>query len=184
MFEKKDSRIIDCVELIPNIFKDDRGSFIKTFHTASYKKLGLDYQFCEEYYSRSFKNVIRGLHFQNPPMDHSKLVYCIEGSVFDVIVDLRVGSPTFGMFDTFTLSAETANILYIPRGLAHGFCSNTQVSTMIYKTSTVHDVESDTGILWNSLDIPWPTNNPVISERDKQFISFKDFKSPFVYQDL
>ena len=84
-------------------------------------------------------------------MDHSKLVYCIEGSVFDVIVDLRVGSPTFGMFDTFTLSAETANILYIPRGLAHGFCSNTQVSTMIYKTSTVHDVESDTGILWNSL---------------------------------
>ena len=163
-------------------FKDHRGIFEKPFF-ANLDIMGFD-ENLEIIVSKSNKNVIRGLHFQNPPMDHSKLVYCIEGSVFDVIVDLRVGSPTFGMFDTFTLSAETANILYIPRGLAHGFCSNTQVSTMIYKTSTVHDVESDTGILWNSLDIPWPTNNPIISERDKQFISFKDFKSPFVYQDL
>ena len=182
MFEKKDSKILDCVELFPHIFKDDRGSFIKTFHKSAFESLGLDFDFSEEYYSRSYKNIIRGLHFQIPPMDHSKLVYCIEGSVFDVIVDLRVGSPTFGMFDTFNLNAETANILYIPRGIAHGFCSETDISTMIYKTSTLYDPNSDTGILWNSIDIPWPTKNPIISERDKQFISFEDFNSPFVFQ--
>ncbi len=181
MFEKKDSKILDCVELFPDIFKDDRGSFIKTFHKSAFEDFGLDFEFCEEYYSRSYKNIIRGLHFQIPPMDHSKLVYCIEGAVFDVIVDLRVGSPTFGMFDTFNLNAETANILYIPRGIAHGFCSEAEISTMIYKTSTLHDPSFDTGILWNSIDIPWPTINPIVSERDKQFISFKDFKSPFVF---
>ena len=181
MFETKNSKIKDCIQLIPKIFEDNRGSFVKVFHKDIFLDLGIDENFSEEYYSRSLTNVVRGLHFQIPPMDHSKLVYCIDGSVFDVVVDLRIGSPTFGMFDTFNLNAKSSNILYIPKGMAHGFCSTSESATMIYKTSTVYNKDFDAGILWNSIKIPWPIENPIISERDKKLPSFASFKSPFVY---
>ena len=179
MFECKKSIIDGCIEIFPKVFEDERGSFVKVFHKTNFENLNLEGDFAEEYYSRSFKNVIRGLHFQIPPADHTKLVYCIEGVAFDVVVDLRQGSPTYGQYETFTLDSKLANMVYIPKGMAHGFCSISDSSTLIYKTSTVYDPKCDTGVLWNSIGIPWPTLSPIMSERDKQFLEFKFFKSPF-----
>ena len=179
MFETRKSKIDGCLEILPRVFRDDRGIFVKVFHKNIFADLGLEYNFVEEYYSQSFKNVIRGLHFQVPPEDHVKLVYCIDGAAFDVVLDLRKGSPTYGKYDTFTLDSKHANMVYIPSGMAHGFCSISDSSTLVYKTSTVYDPECDSGILWNSVNITWPTLQPVMSERDKNFDDFLNFKSPF-----
>ncbi len=178
----KNTKIHGCFELIPNVVKDERGSFVKIFHKIVFEKYGLNTNFVEDYYSISYNRVLRGLHFQLPPMDHIKMVYCIDGKVFDVVVDLRVGSPTYGDFEVFELDSEKSNIIYIPKGLAHGFYVLSEKAIMVYKVSTVYSPQHDTGILWNSVDIPWPDENPIISKRDSEFIHFKDFKSPFINQ--
>jgi dTDP-4-dehydrorhamnose 3,5-epimerase len=179
MFEINKSEIEGCLEIIPKVFNDDRGSFVKVFHDTAFQKAGLENNFAEEYYSKSLKGVIRGLHFQTPPDDHVKLVYCIDGSVQDVVVDIRVGSKTYGKFQVFNLNSNDANMIYIPTGMAHGFCSLSDSATLIYKTSTVHSPNNDSGILWNSIGINWPFENPIISERDKSFVDLHSFKSPF-----
>ncbi len=184
MFEIKRSKIDGCYELAPRIFKDNRGSFVKVFHYEAFDELGLENKYAEEYYSKSYRGVIRGLHFQVPPRDHVKLVYCTEGKVFDVVVDLRLGSETFGVFETFNLCADSANMVYVPSGLAHGFCSLSETSTLVYRTSTTYDPSCDSGILWSSIGIDWPEKNPILSSRDKSFTEFKAFKSPFVFRSL
>lgn len=171
--------ISGCFEIQPEIKNDDRGQFIKVFHKDFYIRNHLEYEFSEEYYSISHKGVLRGLHFQIPPREHVKLVYCIEGCVLDAIVDLRKNSPSYGRIATFELSKEKANILYISPGLAHGFYVLSEQAIVVYKVSTVYSPKHDTGILWNSVGIPWPDKRPIISERDSQFIKFEDFKSPF-----
>ena len=180
--DKIPSKIPECYQLQPKKFEDNRGSFVKTFHEKNFQDMGLDTHFAEEYYSISYQNVIRGLHFQLPPHDHTKIVYCVQGEVKDVVVDLRVNSPTYGQFEIFDLSAEIANLIYIPSGLAHGFQVMSETAIMIYKVSTVYHPESDTGILWDSVGIPWKIDNPIISQRDSSFINFSDFQSPFIYQ--
>ncbi len=175
------SKIPGCMEIIPQVFKDERGRFIKTLHNDVFRANGLESCYAEEYYTVSSKSVLRGLHFQIPPKDHIKLVYCVFGKVLDAVVDLRVGSPTYGEFETFELSAEKANMIYIPKGLAHGFYVLSESAIMVYKVTTVYSPEHDTGILWNSVGIPWPDEKPIISKRDSEFRAFKDFKSPFIY---
>ena len=159
-----------------------RGRFVKIFHEPSYTALGLETNFAEEYYSVSHKNVIRGLHFQVPPMDHVKMVYCLEGHALDVVLDLRVGSPTYGQFEVFELNSSNSNSIYIPKGMAHGFCALSENTIMVYKVSTVYSPAHDAGILWNSADIPWPTSDAVLSERDQSFPTLAQFKSPFCYE--
>lgn len=156
-----------------------RGRFVKIFHEPSYAALGLETNFAEEYYSVSHKNVIRGLHFQVPPMDHVKMVYCLEGHALDVVLDLRVGSPTYGQFETFELNSINSSSIYIPKGMAHGFCALSENTIMVYKVSTVYSPEHDAGILWNSVGIPWPIRDAVLSVRDQDFSTFADFNSPF-----
>lgn len=172
-----------CYELSPTVFKDKRGLFVKTFHQDIFSENGLETHFTEEYYTLSHRDVVRGLHFQVPPMDHVKLVYCVAGEVIDAVVDLRVGSPTYGQFEVFTLSAKKGNMVYIPRGLAHGFCVLSESAIMQYKVTTVYSPEYDSGILWNSAGIPWPCEAPVISERDRGFPALSGFSSPFKYMD-
>tara|TARA_Y200000002_G_scaffold367831_1_gene360273 strand:- start:65 stop:619 length:555 start_codon:yes stop_codon:yes gene_type:complete len=179
MFEIKKTKISGCLELIPNIFDDKRGLFVKVFHQNAFASAGLETNFTEEYYSKSIKGVIRGLHFQIPPKDHVKVCYCVQGSVFDVVLDLRLGSPTFGEHEVFSLTAKDANMVYIPKGMAHGFCSLSESSILVYKTSTVYDANYDSGIRWDSAGIQWPTESPIMSDRDKEFIDFQSFKSPF-----
>jgi len=163
------------------VSNDVRGSFVKIFSRESFLKHSLVTQWQEEYYSISRQGVLRGLHFQLPPHDHEKLVYCTDGGVWDVVVDLRVGSPTYGKHEIIELAADKANMIYIPRGLAHGFYVTTKSATMHYKVATQYAPSHDTGILWNSVGVDWPDAHPVLSSRDKSFSAFDDFISPFVF---
>ena len=170
MFDLKSCKLSGCFEILPKKFDDARGRFVKVFHVQTFTKLGLETNFAEEYYSVSHKNVIRGMHFQLPPMDHVKIVYC---------VDLRVGSPTYGQHVVFELCASKANSIYIPKGMAHGFFARSDEAIMVYKVSSVYSPEHDAGILWNSVGIPWPRMAPLLSARDKRFPSIENFNSPF-----
>lgn len=169
----------DCWELKPRIFKDDRGSLIKTFHEDTFVSLGLATDFKEEYYSVSKKGVLRGLHFQIPPQDHVKCVTCISGKIFDVVVDLRKESSTYKSHFTIELSSEKGNMLYIPKGFAHGFYVLSDEAIFLNRTTTVYSPEHDTGIKWDSCGIEWPNSNPILSEKDIALIEMDKFKSPF-----
>lgn len=175
------TQINGCFELQPNIFNDDRGRFVKTFNENEFQSLGLETVFKEQYYSVSKKNVIRGMHFQLTPFDHVKLVSCLQGAVFDAVIDLRVGSPTYGKSETFELTADKGNSIYMPKGMAHGFCTLSEEAILMYNVSSVYSSDCDSGLLWNSGDIVWPTQDPILSERDKNFLALDEFKSPFLY---
>lgn len=181
MFNLRSTAIPGCYEIHPRVLADARGRFVKVFHRSAFAEHGLEVDFAEEYYSVSRQGVVRGMHFQTPPMDHVKIVYCVQGDVFDVVVDLRLGSPSYGIAATFNLRADNGNFVYIPRGLAHGFCATSESATLVYKVSTVYSPEHDTGILWSSIGITWPTRTPLLSDRDRGFIPFSEFKSPYVY---
>ena len=171
--------IPDCYELQPSVLKDSRGAFVKTYHAGSFRDVGLRTDWAEQYYTTSAPGVLRGLHFQLPPHDHAKLVYCISGRVLDVAVDLRVGSPSYGQCVTLELSAERGNMIYLPTGLAHGFCTHEEPATLVYNVTSVYQPDSDTGIRWDSADIPWPLTDPLLSKRDQSFPLFDEFESPF-----
>ncbi len=176
-----DTKIPGCYEIIPRVLPDERGLFVKSFHRPLFAEHGLATDFAEAYYSLSRKGVLRGLHFQTPPQDHAKLVYCPAGEVLDAVVDLRAGSPTFGEYATFTLNDRSANIVYLPPGLAHGFWTLSDHALVMYQVTTVHAPEHDAGILWNSAGIPWPGDAPVISARDRSFPRLDALVTPFVF---
>jgi dTDP-4-dehydrorhamnose 3,5-epimerase len=175
------TKISGCFEIETIIRKDDRGRLVKTFHRASFEEMGLHTDFPEHYYSVSKKNVLRGLHFQIPDKQHIKLVTCLEGSILDVVVDLRNGSPSHGEYVFIELNSEKANILYIPEGCAHGFYTLSDKSIFSNQTSTMYSEVHDRGIHWDSCGIKWPDKNPTVSEKDKLLPDFKNFKSPFEF---
>ena len=181
MIEKKLTELIGCYELQPTQLSDKRGKFVKIFQTEIYSHLGLQTDFREDYYSISKKNVVRGMHFQMPPLDQEKLVYCVQGLAVDVVTDLRIGSPTFGRSMQREISVDKGNIIYIPKGFAHGFCALVDGTILMYKVSTTYNQATDSGILWNSIGIKWPVSKPILSSRDGSFESFDDFKSPFTF---
>jgi dTDP-4-dehydrorhamnose 3,5-epimerase len=119
------------------------------------------------------------MHFQWPPNDHAKLVYCTHGEVLDVIVDLRTNSATYGHHETFSLNDQNRDMLYIPRGMAHGFCAMTDGATLVYLTTSVYNKDNDTGIRFDSFGFNWPVANPIYSERDSNFVTLDDLESPF-----
>lgn len=153
-------------------FSDERGDFIKTHHQEVFKNFGLEVPSAEEYYSRSKKDVIRGMHFQHYPDDHNKLVYCPEGEVLDVFLDLRKDSNTYGLSMSFILNAHNMRSIFLAKGIAHGFLSMRDNSIIVCKTSTVHSPSRDSGIHWNSFGFEWPVKNPIISEKDKNLDYF------------
>lgn len=170
-----------CYQIVTDIRRDERGSFVKVFHEETFRRHGLATGFAEEYYSTSRRGVIRGLHFQTPPHDHAKLVYCVQGTVLDAALDLRRGSPSYGRHITLELSAENGHMLYLPAGLAHGFCSLSAQSLMVYKVTSAYAPDNDGGVLWNSAGIAWPAQEPVMSARDRTFPTLAQFDTPFVY---
>lgn len=173
---------LEGVYIIKNkIFQDERGKFIKTYHEEEFKKLGLCTDFKESYFSVSNKNVIRGMHFQLPPMDHEKLVYVAKGKVKDIIVDLRSNSKTKGEYIEVELSEENGYSIYIPKGLAHGFKSLEDNTTMIYNVATVYSQECDSGIKYDSFGYDWNIENPILSNRDKNFESLEEFLKKGVF---
>ena len=167
------------IRLQPAIFTDDRGSFVKTFHLEQFRERGLEFEPREQFFSTSHRDVVRGMHFQVPPSDHAKLVFCLQGSVLDVVLDLRKSSRTFGKFLTCELSDSDRFCLLIPRGCAHGFLSLTESSLVMYQTSTVHDPARDAGVRWDSFGFTWPCALPILSARDRAFPTLAEFNSPF-----
>jgi len=168
-----------CFELEPFIFEDKRGKLVKTFHSDTFASLGLETNFREEYYSVSEKNTLRGLHFQLPPDDHVKCVTCLFGKIFDVVVDLRKDSATYMKSFSIILDADRGNMLYIPKGFAHGFQVLSDTAIFLNRTTTVYSAKYECGIRWDSCGIKWPGSDPVLSIKDKQLITLNDFKSPF-----
>jgi len=160
-------------------YSDARGKFIKTFNKDLFLDLGLKTNFSESYFSISKRNVLRGLHFQQPPAEHTKLVFLTQGSIFDVVVDLRSSSTSYGQYSIVDLDSNDFKMLYIPEGFAHGFYTKSEQATVVYMTTTIHSPANDCGIRWDSLEIPWPTKTPLISDKDKKLVMFEKFKSPF-----
>ncbi|PQJ12797.1 dTDP-4-dehydrorhamnose 3,5-epimerase [Flavipsychrobacter stenotrophus] len=158
---------------------DNRGLFVKTFHDTTLKAAGIDFDLKESYFSISKKDVIRGMHFQTPPYHHSKIVFCPQGAILDVIVDLRKESATYGQFFAHELSQKNHKALYIPEGFAHGFKALSEDAMTYYLVSSEHNKAHDMGIKFDSIGMDWDVENPVISERDLSFIKLNEFKSPF-----
>jgi dTDP-4-dehydrorhamnose 3,5-epimerase len=161
-----------------NRLADIRGLFVKTYSRSVFTAAGAEFDFREEYYSVSGKDVIRGMHFQIPPHDHEKIVYCAMGAVEDVLLDLRAGRG-FGKTYSLVLSASEPALLFIPRGIAHGFKSLTDDSLMIYKTSTEYAPEHDRGIRWDGFGFDWKCDDPILSDRDRKHPSLAEFVTPF-----
>lgn len=158
---------------------DARGVFVKTFHNTTMKAHGIDFHCKESIYSVSSKDVIRGMHFHHPPHQHAKIVFCTQGSILDVALDLRKNSATSGQYFSTELSFANNHALYIPAGFAHGFLTTTETATAFYFIDGEYASASDDGIRYDSFGFDWGVENPILSPRDLQFQTLENFNSPF-----
>jgi len=173
---------LDDVFIIKSpVLKDDRGYFSETFHIEKFKKAGIELNCLQDNQSLSKKNVLRGLHFQNPPFAQGKLVRVLYGAALDIIVDIRKKSPTFGRHFKIELNDENHLMLWVPPGFAHGFVALRDHTIFCYKCTGIYNKDSESGIIWNDsqLKIDWETANPVISDKDRQLKSFAEFENKF-----
>lgn len=157
---------------------DDRGFFVERFHEARFREAGLPVRFAQDNHSRSAPGILRGLHYQTDPVQ-GKLVGVVRGRIWDVAVDIRPQSPSFGKYLGFELSDLNGRLLWIPPGFAHGFCVlGDGPADVVYKVDSTYNPKSEGGILWNDreLAIPWPISDPVTSERDQKLDSFADYR--------
>ncbi len=172
----------------PRVFKDTRGFFSESYNCEVWRAAGIDTTFVQDNHSRSVRHTLRGLHFQLPPAAQVKLLRVVRGAVWDVAVDIRKGSPTFGRWAGVELSEDNFKQLYIPEGFAHGFCVLSDVADVLYKTSHVYAPASERGIRWNdpALAIRWPTDAPLLSERDGKAPTLAEYLegTPFVYKGI
>jgi dTDP-4-dehydrorhamnose 3,5-epimerase len=154
---------------------DDRGFFLEHYHEQRFAALGLPIAWRQDNRSRSYANVLRGLHYQLA-RPQGKLVACLRGEVFDVAVDVRVGSPTFGQWAAVELSEDRPQVLWIPPGYAHGFCALSDVADLLYKCTDVYVGDDERGIIWNDPDlrIDWPVRQPMLSSRDRALPALRD----------
>jgi len=165
----------------PKIFEDTRGYFFESYNRDVFHKHGIRDEFVQDNESLSQKEVLRGLHFQNPPHAQAKLVRVIAGAVLDVAVDIRKKSSTYGKHISEVLSAKNKKMMYIPEGFAHGFLVLEDNTIFSYKCSGTYNKEAEEGILWcdEELNINWKIKNPILSEKDRIAQRFKDFKTKF-----
>jgi len=168
----------------PRKHGDARGFFSETFRAAALREAGVDVEWVQDNHSLSApRGVMRGLHFQRPPMAQAKLLRVVRGAILDVAVDIRRGSPTYGRHVAVELSAENWKQMYVPAGFAHGFCTLVENTEVIYKVSADYAPESEGGVIWNDPDlgIAWPVSaaEATVSARDREWPRFKDFVSPF-----
>jgi dTDP-4-dehydrorhamnose 3,5-epimerase len=171
--------IKDLLVIEPQLFKDDRGFFYESYNK---KNLDKNIVFVQDNESKSIKGVIRGLHFQTPPFEQTKLVRCVSGNILDVAIDLRKNSKTYGKSFSIELSSENNKQLFIPIGFAHGFQVLSNDAIVSYKVDEYYNSDSDAGIIWNDKDLSIKWNFdliPVLSEKDLKLDLFKNLKSPF-----
>ena len=174
-----------CILIKPNRHGDHRGFFAETYSRKKYLEYGIDIEFVQDNHSISKEvGTLRGLHFQAPPHAQAKLVRCGRGALFDVTVDIRRGSPTYGKWESFELTAENGYQLYVPIGFAHGVMTLEQESEIVYKCSDYYAPETEKSISWKDPDIKicWPKlDKPILSEKDAGAPILEDFESPFIY---
>ena len=180
------TNLIDCLLIEPRVFKDFRGSFFESFSKLRYQQDALiNHEFVQDNFSSSRKGVLRGLHYQLPPFEQSKLVSVIKGSIIDVVVDIRKNSLTFLKNIQIELSEENKKQLFIPKGFAHGFCTIESDTEVQYKVSAPYSLESEAGLAWDdpNLGIDWPlgANKPILSDKDKYYPNFQELPNYFNY---
>lgn len=160
--------------LRPKTFEDTRGFFMETFNARDFGAAGLPTQFVQDNHSRSVRNVLRGLHFQSPTWQ-GKLVRTVVGEVFDVAVDIRPESATFGRWFGTVLSAQNRHQLYIPPGFAHGFCATSEVADVVYKCTALYEPSEDRCLRWDDRDVgvEWPVEKPLLSDKDAKGLSLR-----------
>jgi dTDP-4-dehydrorhamnose 3,5-epimerase len=186
--EVKATSIPGVLLLKPRYFNDARGYFVETYSARSAQQAGLTIVFVQDNQSLSLKRgTVRALHFQTPPKAQAKLIRVVRGSIYDVAVDLRVGSPTYGRWSAETLTAQAGEQLFIPHGFAHGFCTLEANTEVAYKVDNYYAPEWERGLAWDdpTLAISWPIRpaDAVLSDKDRQLGRFADFTSPFRYDD-
>jgi len=167
---------LDGVLLVtPNVFGDDRGFFMETYNQEKAQELGLPTKFVQDNHSKSSKGVLRGLHFQNPQWQ-GKLVRVVQGEIFDVAVDIRDGSPTFGEWVGAYLNDENRQQLYVPEGFAHGFVVTSDTAEVIYKCTSLYAPEQEGSIMWSDpeIGIEWPVESPLLSDKDNNAMYLRD----------
>ncbi len=169
-FKILDKKFGEVMLLEPTVFGDNRGFFMETYNAKDLEEVGIKDVFIQDNQSRSVGKVLRGLHFQTMPHPTSKLVRCIRGEIFDVVVDLREDSDTFKKWEGFVLSEENKRLLYVPVGFAHGFCVTSGEAEVAYKVNEYFYKECDAGIKWNdpNVGVEWPFSDPVVSDKDSK----------------
>ena len=184
-FTFKRLSIPDVILIEPSSFSDDRGFFFESFKESDFFSNGIDKNFVQDNFSHSVNGVIRGLHFQKAPKAQAKLVTVLKGKIFDVAVDIRKNSPTYGKWVSEILSDDTHNLLYVPEGFAHGFCVISDEADVLYKVSNEYSQEHERSIIWNDpkLNIEWPIKKPVISNKDNKLSLLENLDNDFVYGD-
>lgn len=177
-FEFEKLEIEGVVLVKPNVFGDDRGFFMESYKKSEFSQNGIDCDFIQDNHSKSTKGVLRGLHYQITPYAQAKLVRCTTGKIYDVAVDLRPDSKTFGKWLKVELSEENKHMLFIPRGFAHGFVVLSDVAELLYKTDNEYSPEHDRGLLWcdETLNIDWGIDSPILSEKDKAQPSLSELR--------
>ena len=175
------TKINDLLIIHPDVYEDDRGYFFESYNRRSFADINLEIDFVQDNESLSQINVLRGLHFQDPPHTQAKLIRVIQGSVLDVAVDIRRNSSTYGKNFTLELSAKNRKMFFLPKGFAHGFLTLEDDTIFTYKCSTFYQKLSERTILWNDpvLNIEWGIDNPILSNKDKEGQLFHSFKSSF-----
>jgi len=175
--------IPDVVLIEAEVFPDERGFFMESYKYSEFTAFGIKDHFVQDNHSRSKKGVLRGLHYQNPPKAQGKLVRVAVGEIFDVAVDMRKNSPSYGRWVGETLSADNKQMLYIPLGFAHGFCVLSEVAEVLYKTTEEYGPEYDAGIRWNDpeIGIQWPIKQPILSEKDAALPTLREAENGFTY---
>ena len=167
----------------PRVFADDRGYFMETYKRSEFAEHGIAEAFLQGNHSMSTKGTLRGLHYQNHPKAQGKLVRALSGEIYDVVVDIRQGAPTFGKWLGVTLSSENKKMLYVPIGFAHGFCVVSDEAEIAYMATEEYAPECEAGICWNDpqLKIGWPIDKPQLSGRDRNWPGLADADSNFRY---
>lgn len=181
MFKIIETGIKDLFVIEPQVFEDERGYFFECYKKGEFDKAGIEYNFVQDNQSKSKKGVLRGLHFQKK-YPQAKLVRVLEGEVFDVAVDLRKDSPTYGKWFGIILSSSNKKMFMIPRGFAHGFLVLSDTAVFTYKCDEIYHPEDEGGIIWDDpdIDIKWPMNNVVLSEKDLKHPALKESKVEFI----
>ena len=178
-FTFKQLNIPDVVLVQSKSFSDDRGFFFESFKESEFLSGGIDKKFVQDNFSHSIRGVIRGLHFQKTPKAQAKLVSVLKGEIFDVAVDIRKNSPTYGKWVSEILSENNHKLLYIPEGFAHGFCVLSEEADVLYKVSNEYSPENEHGIIWNDpkLNIDWPISKPIVSSNDSKLPLFENLEN-------